>query len=75
MIKTRTGIFAAVGLLLGGVSTAALASVSKPTAEERAACMGDDDPLHYRDTKQSPHRFVPGIEDVPAQPALPGAIR
>jgi hypothetical protein len=41
MIKTRTGVFAAVGLLLGGVSTAALASVSKPTAEERAACMGD----------------------------------
>ena len=41
MIKTRTGMFAAVGLLLGGVSTAALASVSKPTAEERAACMGD----------------------------------
>ena len=28
-------------LLLGGVSTAAFASVSKPTAEERAACMGD----------------------------------
>ena len=41
MIKTCTGMFAAVGLLLGGVSTAAPASVSKPTAEERAACMGD----------------------------------
>jgi hypothetical protein len=41
MIKTRTGMFGAVGLLLGVLSTAALASVNKPTAEERAACMGD----------------------------------
>ena len=41
MIKTRTGMFGAVGLLLCALSTAALASVSKPTAEERAACMGD----------------------------------
>jgi hypothetical protein len=41
MIKTRTGMFGAVGLLLCVLSTAALASVSKPTAEERAACMGD----------------------------------
>ena len=30
-----------VGLLFCVLSTAALASVSKPTAEERAACMGD----------------------------------
>ena len=41
MIKTRTGMFGAVGLLLCVVPTAALASVSKPTAEERGACMGD----------------------------------
>jgi hypothetical protein len=41
MIKTRTGMFGAVSLLLCVLSTAALASVSKPTAEERAACMGD----------------------------------
>ena len=41
MIKTRTGMFGAVGLLLCVLSTAALASVSKPTAEERGACMGD----------------------------------
>ena len=72
MIRTRTGMFAAVGLLLGGVSTAALASVSKPTAEERAACMGDAMTLCITAIpNKSPHRFVPGIEDVPAQPALP----
>src|SRR3954451_2066328 len=41
MIRTRTGMFGAVGLLLCVLSTAALASVNKPTAEERAACMGD----------------------------------
>src|SRR3954462_5774035 len=41
MIKTRTGMLGAVGLMLCALSTAALASVSKPTAEERAACIGD----------------------------------
>ena len=41
MITTRYRMFGAVGLLLCVLSTAALASVSKPTAEERAACMGD----------------------------------
>jgi hypothetical protein len=41
MIKTRNRMFGAVGLLLSVVPTAALASVSKPTAEERGACMGD----------------------------------
>jgi hypothetical protein len=41
MITTRYRMFGAVGLLFCVLSTAALASVSKPTAEERAACMGD----------------------------------
>jgi len=34
-------MFGVVGLLASVLSTAALASVNKPTAEERAACMGD----------------------------------
>jgi hypothetical protein len=41
MIRIRTGLFGVVGLLVGVNPTAALASVSKPTAEERGACMGD----------------------------------
>jgi hypothetical protein len=41
MIKTRTGMLGAVGLLLSVLPTAVLASVNKPTAEERGACMGD----------------------------------
>ena len=41
MIRIRTASFAALALLLCALPTAALASVSKPTAEERAACMGD----------------------------------
>jgi hypothetical protein len=41
MIKIRTAPFAALALLLCTLPTAAPASVSKPTAEERAACMGD----------------------------------
>jgi hypothetical protein len=41
MIRIRTGLFGVGGLLLSVLSTAALASVSKPTAEERGACMGD----------------------------------
>jgi hypothetical protein len=41
MIKIRTAPFAALALLLCALPTAAPASVSKPTAEERAACMGD----------------------------------
>lgn len=41
MIRIRTGLFGVVGLLVAVIPTAALASVSKPTAEERGACMGD----------------------------------
>ena len=41
MIRIRTGLFGVGGLLLSVLSTAAPASVSKPTAEERGACMGD----------------------------------
>ena len=41
MIRIRTGLFGVVGLLVGVIPTAALASVNKPTAEERGACMGD----------------------------------
>jgi hypothetical protein len=41
MIKIRAGMLGAAGLLLSMLPTAALASVSKPTAEERGACMGD----------------------------------
>jgi hypothetical protein len=41
MIRMRTGMFGAAGLLLGVLPTAVLASVNKPTAEERSACMGD----------------------------------
>ena len=41
MIRIRTAPFAALALLLCALPTAAPASVSKPTAEERAACMGD----------------------------------
>jgi hypothetical protein len=41
MIKTRTGMLGAVGLLLSVLPTAVLGSVNKPTAEERGACMGD----------------------------------
>jgi len=41
MIMIRTAPFAALALLLCALPTAAPASVSKPTAEERSACMGD----------------------------------
>ena len=41
MMRIRTTMFRVLGLLASVLSTAALASVSKPTAEERAACMGD----------------------------------
>ena len=41
MIRIRTAPFAALALLLCALPTAASASVSKPTAEERGACMGD----------------------------------
>jgi len=41
MMRIRTTMFGVLGLLASVLSTAALASVSKPTAEERAACMGD----------------------------------
>jgi hypothetical protein len=41
MIRIRTGLFGVAGLLLSVLPTAAPASVSKPTAEERGACMGD----------------------------------
>ena len=40
MIRIRTAPFAALALLLA-LPTAAIASVSRPTAEERGACMGD----------------------------------
>ena len=41
MIRIRTGLFGVAGLLLSLLPTVAAASVSKPTAEERGACMGD----------------------------------
>jgi hypothetical protein len=41
MIRIRTGLLGVAGLLLSLLPTVAAASVSKPTAEERAACMGD----------------------------------
>jgi hypothetical protein len=31
--------------------------------------------LHYGDSEQGTHRFVPRVEDVPTQPAVPGAVR
>jgi hypothetical protein len=40
MTKIRSGIFAALGLLFVLAPTAASAEI-KPTAEQRAACMGD----------------------------------
>ena len=76
MMRIRTTMFGVVGLLASVLSTAALASVSKPTAEERAACMGDAMTLCItRDSEQGTHRFVPRVEDVPTQPAVPGAVR
>ncbi len=41
MITTRYQMIGAAAVLLAVLSTAALASVNKPTAEERGACMGD----------------------------------
>jgi hypothetical protein len=41
MIRIRTGLLGVAGLLLSLLPTVAAASVSKPTAEERGACMGD----------------------------------
>jgi hypothetical protein len=41
MITIRYRMIGAAGLLLSVLPTAVLASVNKPTAEERAACMGD----------------------------------
>jgi hypothetical protein len=41
MIRIRTGLFGVTGLLLTVLPTAAPASVNKPTAEERGACMSD----------------------------------
>lgn len=41
MIKIRSGMFGAVGLLLGVVPTATFAENLRGTAEQRAACMGD----------------------------------
>ena len=75
MIRIRTGLFGVGGLLLSVLSTAAPASVSKPTAEERGACMGDAISLHRGPPEQGAHRVLPGVEDVAAQPAVPGAIR
>ena len=76
MIRICTGLFGVVGLLLGVIPTAALASVSKPTAEERGACMGDAISLrHRRHPQQGAHRLVPGVQDAAAQPAVPGAVR
>ena len=40
MIRVRCGIFGAVGLLVGMLSTPAVAEL-QGTAEQRAACMGD----------------------------------
>ena len=41
MITIRYRMIGATGLLLSMLPTAVLASVNKPTAEERGACMGD----------------------------------
>jgi hypothetical protein len=41
MIRIRIGLLGVAGLLLSLLPTVAAASVSKPTAEERGACMGD----------------------------------
>jgi hypothetical protein len=41
MITTRYRRIGAAGLLLSVLPTAVFASVNKPTAEERGACMGD----------------------------------
>ena len=41
MIGIRTGLVGVAGLLFCVLPTTAPASVSKPTAEERGACMGD----------------------------------
>jgi hypothetical protein len=41
MITTRYRMIGAAGLLLSMLPTAGSASVNKPTAEERGACMGD----------------------------------
>ena len=41
MIRIRIGLLGVAGLLLSLLPTVAAASVSKPTAEERSACMGD----------------------------------
>jgi hypothetical protein len=41
MIRIPTGLFGLIGLLLTVLPTPAPASVNKPTAEERGACMGD----------------------------------
>ena len=38
--SVRSGMFGAAGLLLGVLPTAASAAI-RPTAEQRAACMGD----------------------------------
>jgi hypothetical protein len=69
-------MFGVLGLLASVLSTAALASVSKPTAG-RACCLHGrcDDPLHFGDSEQGTHRFVPRVEDVPTQLAVPGAVR
>ena len=66
MIRIRTAPFAALALLLCALPTVASASVSKPTAEERGACMGDAISLCLA--------AIPN-KDVPTQPALPVAVR
>jgi hypothetical protein len=73
MITIRYRMIGAAGLLLSVLPTAVLASVNKPTAEERAACMGDAMTLCITSTPNKAR--VAGVEDVPAQPAMPGAIR
>ena len=76
MIRIRTGLFGVTGLLLGLLPTVAAASVSKPTAEERGACMGDALSLCIAAIPNKARiGVVPGVEDVAAQPPLPGAIR
>ena len=69
MMRIRTTMFGMVGLLASVLSTAALASV-KQADRGRACCLHGrcDDPLHYGDSEQGTHRFVPRAEDVPTQP-------
>ena len=75
MIRIRTGLFSVTGLLLGLLPTVAAASVSKPTAEERGACMGDALSLCIAAIPNKARIASCLASKMSAQPALPGAIR